>query len=251
MENSSISTSTPPLPPHSIRTKVPLTPTIAAALGTIVVVLLGGVAGFFAVGGPSANLHRLSVQQGLVVQLWAELPLVPYLMWIMLRIWKRTPAELGFRMPTWREAGIGVIGFAAMLLVVQGLSVVIQTLAHVQHQQAPVQLLKGIRQPGTLAFFVVFAIVIAPVIEELTFRVFLFNAAHSYWPFWPAAALSGLFFGFAHADPYAFAPLVLGGIVLCKVYDYTKNAWISMISHGLFNGTTIFALLALQQAGVK
>ena len=241
----------PTSPPHSIRTKVPLTLTLAAAIGTLFVVLLGGIAGFFAIGGRAGALHHLTVQQGLIVQLWAELPLIPYLLWVMLALWKRTSAELGFRVPNWREAGIGVLGFAAMLVIVQGLSVVIQTLAQVHHQQAPVQLLRAIRQPATLTFFVFFAIVIAPVIEELAFRVFLFNAAHSYLRFWPAAAISGIFFGFAHADPYAFAPLVLGGMVLCKVYDYTRNAWISMISHGLFNGTTIFALLALQQAGIK
>lgn len=250
MENSSISSSTPPLPTNSTRTKVPIGPTVIAALGMILVLFAGGMVGFFATGG-AHDVRHLTITQGLVIQLYAELPLVPYLLWFMAKFWKRGPAELGFRVPTAQETGIALLGAVAMIVIVQGLSAIIQTAAHVQHTQAPVQLLKAIRNPATLTFFVLFAVIIAPVIEETAFRVFLFNAAHSYWRFWPAAALSGLFFGLAHADPYAFFPLVIGGIVLCKVYDTTKNAWMSMISHGIFNGTTIVALLLLAKAGIQ
>lgn len=235
---------------NSTSTNVPLAATVIAALGMIPVVFAGGAIGFF-VTGAAHDIRHLTITQGLVIQLFAELPLVPYLLWFMRKFWNRSPGELGYRVPSAQQIGIGLLGAVAMIVIVQGLSALIQTVAHVQHTQAPVQLLKAIRNPATLSFFVLFAVVLAPVIEETAFRVFLFNAAHSYWRFWPAAALSGVFFGLAHADPYAFFPLVLGGIVLCKVYDTTKNAWISMISHGIFNGTTILALLALQKAGIQ
>jgi membrane protease YdiL (CAAX protease family) len=55
--------------------------------------------------------------------------------------------------------------------------------------------------------------------------------------------LSGVLFGIAHGDIYAALPLALGGIVLCAVYYRTRNAFAPMISHALFNGLSIVALL--------
>ena len=47
----------------------------------------------------------------------------------------------------------------------------------------------------------------------------------------------------AHGDLYAMIPLALGGMVLCAVYYRTRNAWMSMLSHALFNTLSIVALL--------
>ena len=222
-----------------------------AALGIVPILIAGGAIGFLLVrAGGAITLQHLTITDGLVVQLCAEAPVVPYLLWVMTRVWGRSLRELGFRVPAPREIGIGVLGAIAMVVLVQGLSALIQSALHVEHVQTPVQLLKAIHLPATLIFFTAYAVLVAPFAEELTFRVFTYNTARSYLPFLGAAALSGVLFGLAHADVYAFFPLVLGGMLLCKVYDYTKNAWISMISHGLFNGTTIVALLAIQKAGI-
>jgi hypothetical protein len=86
------------------------------------------------------------------------------------------------------------------------------------------------------------AVVIAPVAEELTFRVFIFNVGLRYASFWPAAIVSGVLFSLAHADKFAFVPLALGGIILCGVYYRSRNAFASMITHGIFNGLSVVLL---------
>ncbi|HXM08008.1 MAG TPA: CPBP family intramembrane glutamic endopeptidase, partial [Candidatus Acidoferrum sp.] len=55
--------------------------------------------------------------------------------------------------------------------------------------------------------------------------------------------ISAILFGLAHGDAFAAIPLALGGIVLCAVYYRTRNAFASMISHGLFNGLSLAGLL--------
>ena len=220
--------------------------TVLAAIGILPVVFIGGLIGVGAVlltGGHFDPKH-LSIAQALSVQLFAEVPLVPYLFFIMRKLWKATPAALGFRAPAWRDAGAAFLGALVMVVLVQGLATLIQTAAHSKHEQLPVELLKSIHARGVLLYFALFAVVLAPFIEELTFRVFFFNAARRVSPFWIAALFSGLLFGAAHADLIAFIPLTLGGMILCYLYNSTGNAYTSMITHGLFNGTTIVALLA-------
>ena len=60
--------------------------------------------------------------------------------------------------------------------------------------------------------------------------------------FWPAAIASGVLFGALHTDVYAFLPLALAGVVLAGVYYRTRNAFTSMITHGLFNAVPLVLL---------
>jgi membrane protease YdiL (CAAX protease family) len=86
-----------------------------------------------------------------------------------------------------------------------------------------------------------------PFVEEMLFRVFLFNLALRYSGFWTAAIVSGVLFGLMHlvtgsADLTSSALLALGGVILAWVYYRSRNAYASMISHALFNGLSTAAL---------
>ena len=162
----------------------------------------------------------------------------------MPRMSKFSLRELGFRLPNLAALGIALAGAVAMVVVADGGANLIDSVAHSQHQQDIVQIFKQLHDPPTIAFFVVFAILFAPFAEETFFRVFFFNLGLRYVGFWGGAILSGILFGIAHGDLYAALPLALGGIVLCAVYYYTRNAYASMISHALFNALSIVGLLA-------
>ncbi|MDQ2865835.1 MAG: CPBP family intramembrane metalloprotease, partial [Candidatus Eremiobacteraeota bacterium] len=124
-----------------------------------------------------------------------------------------------------------------------GGAALLEYVTHQKHDQQVVEMFKHVHAPAIVAFFAVFAIVIAPIAEEMMFRVFFFNLGLRFRGFWFGAVLSGLLFGAAHADAFAFLPLVFGGIILCYVYYRTRNAFASMITHGLFNSLSIFALI--------
>lgn len=151
--------------------------------------------------------------------------------------------ELGFRVPTLRTIGIGIAGFAAMFVVADGSATLIDYFARSRHQQDIVQIFKMLHDPASIGIFIVFAVVFAPFAEETFFRIFFFNLGLRYGGFWGGALLSGVMFGIVHGDLYAAVPLALGGMVLCAVYYVTRNAYASMISHALFNGLSIAALL--------
>jgi membrane protease YdiL (CAAX protease family) len=151
--------------------------------------------------------------------------------------------ELGFRTPTLATLGGAALGALAMVVVANGLASLIDSLAHVNHQQDVVEIFRNLHDPVAVAVFAFFAIVFAPIAEETLFRIFFFNLGMRYGGFWAGAILSGALFGMAHGDLYAAVPLALGGMVLCFVYYRTRNAWASMMSHCLFNALSILALL--------
>ena len=153
--------------------------------------------------------------------------------------------ELGFRAPTLADVGTAILGAAAMVIVANGTSSLIDYLAHSRHQQSVVEIFAGLHDPTTIAVFAVFAVVAVPFAEETLFRIFYFNLGLRYGGFWGGAVLSAVLFGIAHGDLYAAFPLALGAVILCTVYYRTRNAFASMISHALFNSFSIFALLAM------
>ncbi len=224
-----------------------------AALLALPVMFVAALIGFFfvlAFSHGTFNPRHPTIAQELTIQLFAYLALIPYLLFAMRRVWNVSLHDLGFRIPHASEAGIALLGALGMMVIVQGTAQIIQRILHTQHEQQAVQLLHAVKGPGVLLFFSIFAVFVAPFTEELTFRVFIFGGASRVTAFWPAAVISGVLFAAAHADAIAFFPLVLGGMVLCWVYSKTRNAWMSMISHALFNGTTIVALVAAQRAGI-
>jgi membrane protease YdiL (CAAX protease family) len=87
------------------------------------------------------------------------------------------------------------------------------------------------------ANFVLFA-VIAPFVEELTFR----GAGQSLLRFlgrMPSILLVGLVFGLAHGLVEALLVLVPFGIALAWLRDRTNSVLPGMLVHGLFNGAAL------------
>jgi uncharacterized protein len=169
--------------------------------------------------------------------------LVAIVLLVLPALSKLSLRELGFRMPGRGQLGTALIGAVAMAIVANGGATLIDYLFHSQHQQDIVEIFKTLHDRSTIVIFAVFAIIFAPFAEETLFRVFFFNLGLRYWGFWGGAILSGVLFGMAHGDLYALIPLALGGMVLCAVYYRTRNAWMSMLSHALFNTLSIVALL--------
>jgi membrane protease YdiL (CAAX protease family) len=155
--------------------------------------------------------------------------------------------ELGYRVPRAGDVLVAFLGSLVMAVVANGGASLMQSLSHSNQDQQSVAMLRQLHDPRLLIAFAVFACVLAPLMEETIFRVFLFNATRRYFGFWAGAIVSGLCFGLAHGDPIAALPLALGGIVLAFVYYRTHNAFASMITHGLFNSYTILALVITPQ----
>ena len=220
---------------------------ILAALGAAIVGGIIGILFFFGAHRPqtmgtqfviSAIWVQLLVEGSAVIVILAALPAVS----------KLSLRELGFYVPRPWQLGIALLGAIAMIVVVEGGATIIQTLTHTKHEQSVVELFKQVvGQPRVMWFFAIFAIVLAPFMEEVIFRIFIFNVGLRWGGFWLGSIVSGLCFGAAHTDVFVLVPLALGGMILCAVYYRTGNAFCSMVTHGLFNALTVFALMFAPQ----
>lgn len=245
MENSSLSQTLPDSPivfgPNAFRPGI----TVLALLGLLVLVFaIGFVAIFAYLAAHGLNLMSVArdVPFALTLQVLIDLCVVIYLVLVLPPLADTSLKDLGFRVPTSRDIGVALLGALAMVVVVNGLGTIIDKLLHTRHEQEAIKLFLSVHDPLVKAGFAGLAVIVAPLAEEFAFRVFIFNAARRYWPFWIAALVSGVCFGAAHWDKYAFLPLILGGVILCAVYARTRNAWMSMITHGVFNAVSVVAL---------
>jgi membrane protease YdiL (CAAX protease family) len=175
----------------------------------------------------------------LIAQVVNYVLLVPALLFVLPWLARRSLADLGLRLPDARAVGGGIAGALAMYAVTIGIANVQFVLTHQKPQEAATALLTGTHDPLLAFGFGVLAVVIAPFVEELTFRGFLFNAVLRYTPVWVAALVSGAIFGLSHGSPTAFLPLAGSGVVLAYVYHRTGSLPASMITHALFNAVNV------------
>ncbi len=219
---------------------------LLAIAAAVAVALILGV-GYIALCCRSAALThdmRALIMPSLVVQVFVDLIVAAIVISQLPRLSGFPARAIGIAMPDSSQIFTAVLGAAVMTLVVQAASTLIERLAHTAHEQEAVALFRSLHDPKQIAFFVVFATIVAPIGEESFFRLFAFNGFLRYaGGFWPAAIASAVLFGAFHMDVYAFLPLTLAGIVLAGVYYRTRNAFASMIAHGLFNGIPLVLLI--------
>lgn len=80
-------------------------------------------------------------------------------------------------------------------------------------------------------------VILAPISEEVLFRGILFPTLVLWLGRGTAIFLNSFLFGLIHANLLVFLPLVVMGIFLSILYDYTRNLLAPIGMHALFNLT--------------
>lgn len=91
----------------------------------------------------------------------------------------------------------------------------------------------------TSAFLII--CVLAPFLEELFFRGFIYRTFTKTWPVWLASVLTASLFALIHFQLQVFLPLFFLGLILNYVYHRTGSVWSSVAFHSL-NNTIAFSL---------
>ncbi|HVM58571.1 MAG TPA: CPBP family intramembrane glutamic endopeptidase [Gaiellaceae bacterium] len=94
---------------------------------------------------------------------------------------------------------------------------------------------------GAFAANLVLFAVVAPFVEELTFRGLGQSLLRFFLGRWPSIVLVGVAFGLAHGLVEALLVLVPFGIILAYVRDRTDSVYPGMIVHGIFNAVALAA----------
>jgi membrane protease YdiL (CAAX protease family) len=131
------------------------------------------------------------------------------------------------------------------------LTVLLQTISG-EPVEAPEQVGEHLPAVGT-ALTVVYAIVIAPIGEELFFRGVLFRALRDRHGFWVGAVGSSIGFGLIHFIPGSaidaallMTVMFLTGIALCFIYERRRTIIAPIAAHVTFNVIGIVLILGLR-----
>ena len=136
-----------------------------------------------------------------------------------------------------------VLGGALVYLV--GVAVDSRVWIPLGFEPAPQDTVKALAEnPSALVrgMIVVFACVVAPVVEETVFRGFLYPTLRQFADAPFAAIFTGLLFGAVHGSLSALVPLSLFGIILVLAYEWSRGLALPIAIHALFNLATSMKL---------
>jgi membrane protease YdiL (CAAX protease family) len=189
---------------------------------------------------PISFIDSCSAQYNLAV-LAGEVALAGTVLWWVAAIRKTPVRTLGVPRRPWGDLGTGILAGLLLVVVAGVVLAVVQGVATriLGHSpEEPQQVVACVRGVG-LALLAPIVILAAPFGEEIFFRGFLYQSLRRRFSVWPAAVLSGIFFGLVHLGGVAFflivPSLIAVGIGLALVFERRRSLLASMAAHAAFN----------------
>jgi len=104
---------------------------------------------------------------------------------------------------------------------------------------------------GGLILRIVMIGFLAGIIEELLFRGVLLNRLTEWMPTWAAVLISSIVFGLVHMDPFQILYATFMGLIFAWSYIRTKNLWIPIVGHVVFNMTSVLLGYYMEVTGTE
>lgn len=149
----------------------------------------------------------------------------------------------------WRLLGEGIGGYGILVVILAATSLGGSTGAftgYLSAWQSGERLVMNMQTlPAKVLLFILIC-VIAPVVEELVFRGFVFAGLRRRMTFGGAVLASAIIFALMHTNPQGLLPITLIGIVLATLYERNRSLVPSIICHAL-NNTLVFFIMILAQ----
>ena len=188
--------------------------------------------------------RRFKIDPGVIVSLSEVLLLLPVVTLALVQ-YRVGWATLGLRNFKAQAVGIGcglMVAFYAFNLCYS----IILALFKLRVQTDIVPLISKL--PSPVWFFIGGALV-APLVEEILFRGFIFGGLRGRYGFWKAAVISAVVFGAVHLQLTAFLPITLLGLIFAFLYERSQSIWPSILMHFLTNACSLSLAFYLSQVG--
>jgi membrane protease YdiL (CAAX protease family) len=104
--------------------------------------------------------------------------------------------------------------------------------------------------PVAIGLLILFAVVLAPLVEELIFRGCIYRFFKSKMTYLPAQGISAVIFASMHGNLLSFVPLILVGVLLARVYEKSGSILVSICFHGFFNAFSLLMLFIMSHSDV-
>lgn len=158
------------------------------------------------------------------------------------------PRPEGLPPPVSRPLVAGLLTFLAALPVVTALNLAWQGVLSLFEVEAPPQdlvfMMVEAESPLTSAILIGFAVIVAPLAEEIVFRAGFFRYLRTRVPRVVAYVVPAAIFGALHGNLAAFVPLTTLAVVFAIAYERTGRLAVPIVAHALFNLNTVVLLFA-------
>ena len=210
---------------------------------------------------PGAAIAGL-FEDGSVAQMAANITVLPVAILVAVAVWLQVNRRL-YQSPISLAAAFGFnrknTGRCLLLGLATGLGLVLIAMAFALmsgvliqafgDQVEPQKLVKLIAEEsakqeniGPLIFFVVMAVAVAPVAEEILFRGILYPAIKQIGYPRVAAIGTALLFALFHVNLLTFASLTVVALGLIALYEFTDNLLAPITAHAVFNASNLIML---------
>jgi uncharacterized protein len=187
---------------------------------------------FAAFGSDDTDNHGFQF----VATLAGDVALVATAWYVTADLGRPTLATFGFRPTGSAAVGWVLVAFFSYLV----LSGIYTVLVEPPAEDLPEQL--GADESVLLAVITgLFVVAVAPVVEELFFRGFLFQALRNSWGTVLGVAGSAAIFSAIHFEPDKFVPLFILGVALALLFQKTRSLWPCIALHAI-NNSLAFAV---------
>ncbi|GFP24593.1 uncharacterized protein HKBW3S42_00733 [Candidatus Hakubella thermalkaliphila] len=183
--------------------------------------------------------------------------LVPYLLQVGVTLGLVWFFAIKLRRARWSELGLRPYGiFRSLLLALAAFIFIFAsniTYRLIASRFIPMEDLQGrvlkviLSGRVSLALLIPIVIFIAPVVEEIFFRGFVYPAFRKKMGVVWGILLSSLVFALFHFEPYQIPPLLVIGAILAFIYEKTRSLLPVIILHGLNNGFYMLVLMVFMK----
>ena len=145
--------------------------------------------------------------------------------------------NLGFRkFRIDRAVGIMILATGLLLIGAMGLFILIENIApNVNLQQEQQIVFKESSNNIELILSFISLVIVAPVVEEVIFRGFLFPSFSRRFGIMAAAVITSLLFGIVHMQINVAIVTFVMGLLLCWLYYKTRSLWPAILFHSIKN----------------
>ncbi len=143
----------------------------------------------------------------------------------------------------WRDIGLSVVGFFAYILctiIATRIAMLLPWFDAMQDQEVGLSNIYGLDR--AIAFLSL--VVVAPFMEEILFRGFLYGKMrNSKMSWWIPAIVVSILFGAAHMQWNVAVDVFCLSMVACKLREKTDSIWSGILLHMIKNGIAFMVLL--------
>lgn len=176
---------------------------------------------------------KTEVAQSAVIVLLEAAYILPV---VLILAWRRISwKHLGFGRFEWKTLGLGCGLLVAAYSVIFLHNAVLYLLGVDTQGQ---EILKMFAELDSPVWFFTVAAVVAPFVEEVFFRGFLFQGLRQRYGWTNALLISSAIFAIGHLDLVSLIPTFILGCVLAYVYHRSNSVWPGIILHFLVNASS-------------